>query len=257
MSKIIWITGAGSGIGAELAKQYDVNGNTLILSGRKVEPLHNIAKTLSNAEVLPLDVTDENDILKAVSFVLDKYKKVDILINNAGVSQRSLTKDITNEVGKALMDVNFYGSIHLTKALLPSMLDRNSGEIAVMSSAAGKFGFPLRSYYAAAKHALHGFYDTLALELRDTNIHILLVCPGRVNTDISKNALTASGKSHDKMDKSHETGVPVDKCARMIRKALKRKKHEVYIGSGEVFLIYLKRYIPSLFWYIAKKVSPK
>jgi dehydrogenase/reductase SDR family protein 7B len=243
MSKVIWITGAGSGIGEELAKQYNENGNTLILSGRKIQPLEDLAKTVQNAHVLQLDVTNEADIAVATQKVLSKYGRVDVLINNAGVSQRSLTKDITNEVGKTLMDVNFYGSINLTKALLPSMLAKNSGEIVVMSSAAGKFGFPLRSYYAAAKHALHGFYDTLALELRDTNIHILLVCPGRVNTDISKNALTASGNPHDKMDKSHETGVPVDKCVRIIRKALKRKKHEVYIGSGEVFLIYLKRYI--------------
>jgi len=257
MSKVIWITGAGSGIGAELAKQYNENGNTLILSGRKKQPLVELTDSLQNAEALPLDVTNEIEIEQAVNYILGKYGRVDVLINNAGVSQRSLTKDITNEVGKALMDVNFYGSIHLTKALLPSMLKANSGEIVVMSSAAGKFGFPLRSYYAAAKHALHGFYDTLALEKRDTNIHILLVCPGRVNTDISKNALTASGNPHDKMDKSHETGVPVDKCVRIIRKALKLKKHEVYIGSGEVFLIYLKRYIPSLFWFIAKKVSPK
>lgn len=257
MSKVIWITGAGSGIGAELARQYNENGNLLILSGRKKEPLEELANELKNAEVIPLDVTNEKEIELAAAHVLTKYNKVDVLINNAGVSQRSLTKDITNQVGKTLMDVNFYGSIHLTKALLPSMIANNAGEIIVMSSAAGKFGFPLRSYYAAAKHALHGFYDTLALELRDTNIHILLVCPGRVNTDISKNALTASGNPHAKMDKSHETGVPVDKCVRIIRRALKRKKHEVYIGSGEVFLIYLKRYIPSLFWLIAKKVSPK
>ena len=257
MGQVIWITGAGSGIGKALALAYSKDNNTIILSGRKEAQLTEVANTLSNSYVLPLDVTDENAITSAVQNVKDKFGKVDILINNAGVSQRALVSETTNEVGRKLMEVNFFGSIHLTKAVLPLMQKSNTGSIVAMSSAAGKFGFPLRSYYAASKHALHGWYEALGLELKDTNIHVMVVCPGRIKTDISKNALTGTGEAHAQMDPGQESGVSVEKCASAILKGIKNKKSEIYIGGNEMLMIYFKRYAPWLFRFIAKRVSAK
>ena len=257
MSTIIWITGAGSGIGKALALAYNKDNNTIILSGRKESQLNEVAATIKSSYVLPLDVTDEDAIQNAVVQVDSKFGKVDILINNAGVSQRALVSETNNEVGRKLMEVNFFGSIHLTKAVLPLMQKSNTGSIIAMSSAAGKFGFPLRSYYAASKHALHGWYEALGLELKDTDIHVMVVCPGRIKTDISKNALTGTGEAHAEMDPGQESGVSVEKCASAILKGIRNKKTEIYIGGSEVLMIYFKRYAPWLFRFVAKRVSAK
>lgn len=257
MSKIIWITGAGSGIGKALALAYNDNGNTIILSGRKEAQLNEVATLLKRSYVLPLDVTDEAAISAAVQKVKEKFGHLDVLINNAGVSQRALVSETSNEVGRKLMEVNFFGSVHLTKAALPLFMDKKNGSIVAMSSAAGKFGFPLRSYYGASKHALHGWYEALGLELKDTDIHVMVVCPGRIKTDISKNALTGTGEAHAEMDPGQAKGVDVEKCASAILKGISRKRAEIYIGGNEVLMIYFKRYAPWLFRFIAKRVSAK
>jgi short-subunit dehydrogenase len=256
MNKIIWITGAGSGIGKALALAYNEAGNTVILSGRKKAQLDEVASLLSKPYVLPLDVVDEQAIAIAVADVKKKFGQVDILINNAGVSQRALVTETANNVGRQLMEVNFFGSIHLTKAVLPLMLKRGKGNIVGMSSAAGKFGFPLRSYYAASKHALHGFYEALGLELKDTDIHTTVVCPGRIKTDISKNALKGDGAAHAEMDPGQAKGVDVDVCAAKIKRGIDSNKSEIYVGGGEILMIYIKRYAPWLFRFIAKRINP-
>ncbi|MDG1720536.1 MAG: SDR family oxidoreductase [Bacteroidia bacterium] len=257
MKKIIWITGAGSGIGRALAESYSHSDHTIVLSGRNKAQLEAVSKDILNPYILPLDVTQEKQINQAVSTIQSTFGRVDILINNAGISQRATVTETTNEVGRALMEVNFFGSVHLTKAVLPMMLDANQGSIVAMSSAAGKFGFPLRSYYSASKHALHGFYESLSLELKDTPLHVMIVCPGRIKTDISKHALTGSGESHNQMDQGQLHGIPVEKCASKIVRGLSKKKFELYIGGNEILLVYIKRYFPFLFRQIAKRVNPK
>ena len=256
-NKIIWITGAGTGIGLALVNEYNTADNTIILSGRKREALDRVAENIHNPFVLPLDVTSEDDIAKAVKTVGDKFDRIDILINNAGVSQRSSVTEVTNKVGRDLIEVNFFGSIHLTKAALPLLLKSKRSTVVTMSSAAGKFGFPLRTYYSASKHALHGWYESLSMEMDKTPLNVLIVCPGRIKTDISKNALNGDGTAHNQMDDGQRFGYPVDKCARKITNAIKRGKREVYIGGKEVVMIYFKRYIPALFWTIITKVNPK
>lgn len=257
MGQVIWITGAGSGIGKALALAYNEEGNAIILSGRKEAQLNEVASLLARSYVLPLDVTDEAAISAAVQKVKEKFGHLDVLINNAGVSQRALVSETSNEVGRKLMEVNFFGSVHLTKAALPLFMDNKKGSIVAMSSAAGKFGFPLRSYYAASKHALHGWYEALGLELKDTDIHVMVVCPGRIKTDISKNALTGTGEAHAEMDPGQDSGVSVEKCASAILKGIRNKKAEVYVGGSEILMIYFKRYAPWLFRFIAKRVSAK
>ncbi|MBR9861627.1 SDR family oxidoreductase [bacterium] len=257
MSKVIWITGAGRGIGKAIAEAYDQKENTLILSGRTVSDLEKVAEGITtHTFVYPLDVTDELAIVNTVREVIDAHGKVDILVNNAGMSQRSLAAETDTHVGEKIMDVNFFGAVHLTRALLPQFLANDSGDIVVISSLSGKFGFPQRSFYAASKHALHGYFESLDLELSKTNINVLLVCPGRINTDISKHALTSDGKTHGQVDNAQKNGMSAEKCAAKIKTAVERRKKEVYIGNSEVLMIYFKRYIPGLFRFIASRIKP-
>ncbi len=259
MQKVIWITGAGSGIGKAIAMNYAENSNIIIASGRKTQALEALAQELeaNNCSIipLPLDISDESSIETAVSTVIEKYGRIDILVNNAGISQRSLVKETKNEVGRQIMDINFFGTVQLTKAVLPYMLDADSGDIVVISSAAGKFGFHNRSYYSASKHALHGFFDSLSLELHKTGINVLLVCPGRIKTELSKSALVGDGSAYEKQDDRLEGGVTADKCAKAIKRAVSAKKKEIYLGGREVILIYIKRLFPALYRFIAARVK--
>lgn len=259
MKKTIWITGAGSGIGKAIALDYAKSGHQLILSGRNENNLNqvaNLCKELGGlVEVVPFDITDEEKTRSTSLEICKKYETIDILINNAGVSQRSLAVETTEKVGRQLMEVNFFGSVVLSRPVIEKMIEQGGGQIAVISSVVGKFGFPLRSFYAAAKHALHGYFESVALENRKNNIFVTLICPGRIQTEISKNALTSEGNAHGNMDQGQEKGIPVAVCSRKIIKAIERKKSEVFIGRGEVVLVYLKKYLPFLFRKIARNVG--
>jgi short-subunit dehydrogenase len=229
----------------------------LILSGRKEQNLRQVAEGLAaECFILPLDITDEHAVNNAVSEVLGKYGKVDKLINNAGLSQRSLARDTNLVVGRAIMDVNFFGAVHLTKALLPQFLKNRQGDIVVISSLSGEFGFPLRSFYAASKHALHGYFETLGLELYQTGINVLIVCPGRVQTEISLNALTGDGQRQGTMDRGQREGISPKRCARKIKGAIRRKKKIIYIGKSDVLMVYFKRYFPGIFRFLAARIDP-
>src|SRR5690606_22221298 len=164
-----------------------------------------------------------------------------------------LIRETPIEVDRKLVEVNFFGTVALTKALLPHFIDRKSGQFAVISSLVGKFGSPYRSSYAAAKHALHGFFESLRLEHFDDNIAVTMICPGFIKTDVSKNALTADGSPLNEMDEAQENGMPVETCAKEIFNALKHKKEEVYIGGKETMGIYLKRFVPTIFTKILLK----
>lgn len=259
MKKNIWITGAGSGIGKAIAEQYAREGNHLILSGRNLANLENVANRCQELggsyEIVVFDLTDAELTRKIALDICQKYNSIDILVNNAGVSQRSLAVDTEEIVGRQLMEVNFFGSVILTRPILEKMIIQKRGQIVVISSVVGKFGFPLRSFYAAGKHALHGYFESVALENKKHNVFVTIVCPGRIKTDISKNALHSDGTKHQKMDEGQEKGIDVNICARRIIKAVKQRKAEVYIGKGEVWMVYLRKYIPSIFRMIASKVS--
>ena len=256
---IIWITGAGSGLGKALAETYAAQGNTLILTGRNENKLNEVASSLQSSgsvtHCLALDVSDQDAVKSAVEEVIAQHGRVDILINNAGVSQRSLVMDTDVNVGRTIMDVNFFGAVYLTTALVPHMLKQGGGSVAMISSAAGKFGFPRRSYYAASKHALHGFTDALALELHGSPVNFTLVCPGSVRTQIAQNALTGDGSAFKQADHRLDKGIPAELCARKIKKAIRRRKSEVYIGGQEVVMIYIKRFFPALFRFLGARVK--
>lgn len=249
-NKTIWITGASSGMGEAMAYEFARQGaKTLILSGRRVEELHRVAAACapSNCHVLPLDLEDYNSLPSKVAEALTKVGKVDILINNGGISQRSLAKETIFEVDKRLIEVNLLGTIALTKALLPHFLDNKGGHYVTITSLMGKFGGPLRSAYAAAKHGLHGFFDSLRAECWKDNIKVTIICPGFIQTEISLRALTSDGTPQNIMDEATKNGIPVKVFARKAVKAILLENEEVTIARWEIRGLWLKRFFPALF----------
>ena len=172
---------------------------------------------------------------------------VDILVLNAGITQRSLTRETDESVYRSLMEINFFASEAMARAVLPSMLAQKSGHMVVISSVAGKFGVPLRSGYSASKFALHGFFEVLRADEEKNGIHVPMVCPGYIRTDISLSALRGDGGKHARMDPGIAQGMPAAECARRILQAVARGKREVIVGAKrEQALVYLKRLFPDL-----------
>ena len=259
--KTVWITGASSGIGEALASALAAKGATVILSARSADKLGEIKQRLEKVSegkfhVVPCDVTRTDSVESAAEEVKKKAGRVDILINNAGVSQRSYALDTSMKVIRDLMEVNFFGAVAVTKSILPWMIRQGGGHIVVISSMAGKFGFRMRSAYAASKHALHGFFETLRAEMHDSNVKVTMVCPGRVKTDISVHSLTGDGKLYGIMDEGQARGLAVENCAYLIVRAIEHNRKEVFIGGAELMLLFVKRTIPSLFYYIVNRASP-
>jgi short-subunit dehydrogenase len=250
LNRTVWITGASSGIGEALAYAFHNSGAKLILSARREEELKRVQGQCGgqpNARVLPLDMSHADELAAKTREALAMFGGIDILVLNAGISQRSLTRDTGESVYRQLMEVNFFGPEALTRAVLPSMLEKNSGHIVVISSIAGRFGVPLRSGYSATKFALHGFYEALRAEEAKNGIRVTLICPGFIRTGISVSALKGDGSKHAKMDPELARGMPASVCARQILNAVAREKEEVTIGAPrEKMLVYMKRFLPGL-----------
>ncbi len=260
ISRFIWITGAASGIGEALSLKWAEPGTQLVLSDRNVEQLEQAAENCrkKGAEVLPVpfDLTNRDEIALAAEKVRSVVPRIDILANIGGISQRSLIVDTPMEVARRIMETDFWGHVDLTQQILPFMVKSGGGSIVVLSSFSGLFGFPQRSYYCAAKHALHGFFETLMLEHHKDKIHVTMVCPGRVKTNISYHALTATGKEYGKMDKGQANGVTAAYAAGKIDRAVKSHRKLVIIGKKEVIMPYLKRFAPWIFYKIALRIDP-
>lgn len=247
-NKRVWITGASSGIGRALAIEISKQGGICILSARSTDKLKETNDLTSNKDkntILPLDVIDENAV-EAAYAKLKKDGPIDILINNAGVSQRSTAETTDLKVYRSLMEVNYFAVVKLTKTVLPDMLNRKTGSIVTVSSIAGKVGPPYRSGYAASKHALHGFFDSLRSEVSHRGLHIMIVCPGYINTPIAINAFNGKGDKYNKRDKENADGLDPNDLAKRITKAIAKKKNEVYFGKFEVNAVRLKRLWPAM-----------
>lgn len=258
--KVIWLTGASSGIGEALAYELSKKGALLILSARRKDELERVKGNCNAAaqafiRILPLDLEQESTLQLTTEAAIQIFGHIDILINNGGISQRSLVADTALSVDRKIMEVNYFGTIALTKFLLPHFIHRKKGHFVNVSSLTGKFGTPYRSGYAASKHALHGFFDAVRAEHYRDNIHVTMVCPGFIHTPITLSALTADGSPLNKMDEAQYKGKPADWCARKIVSAIESNKEEVYIGGREVFGVYLKRFFPRLFSRIIRKVA--
>lgn len=260
IKKTVWITGASSGIGKELALQYAAKSYNIIISARRQDELEKVAELCRkmNAEcfVLPFDLENLTNTGDIVSKALDFKGSIDILINNGGISQRAFAIETPISIVRKIMEVNFFAQVELTNAVVPSMINRGGGQIVVISSLAGKFGYALRSTYSASKHALMGYFESLSIENRKHKIYVTIVCPGRILTNISFNALESSGKLHNKMDEGQKNGLSAAVCAQKIIKAVAQKKREIYIGKIDVLMVYFKRYFPFLFFKIAQNLNP-
>lgn len=255
---MVWVTGASSGIGLAVAVEMAAKGAKIVLSSRNQQKLEEVKQSLTNPDrhvILPLDVSDKDGLAKAIETNQELLSTVNALVNSAGISQRSLTWEASPESERHVFETNYFGSIATAKAVLPHMVANNDGLIINLSSIVGRIGFPLRSSYAASKHAIHGYFDSLRAELPGKNIQILNVCPGRIKTNISLNAVTSDGSKHGEMDPGQAGGIPADVCARKIIRAAESGAAELYIGK-ERFLIYLHRYLPSVFRRVVSKFNP-
>jgi dehydrogenase/reductase SDR family protein 7B len=258
--KVVWITGASSGIGEALVFQLAKQGAKIVLSARNESALQAVAQkanlTAENYLIIPFDLADTSQVENYVQQILQKFNRIDVLINNGGMSQRGEAVATTTETERNLFEINYFAQVALAKAVLLVMIKQQSGQITVVSSIAGKFGFYLRSSYSAAKHALHGYFESLRLEVEKNNIQVLLVCPGKIKTNISNNAVLADGSKHAKMDESHVNAMTAEKCAKKILTAIEKNKQEIFVGGKEILTVYVKRFFPKMLYKILKKQSP-
>ncbi len=247
--QVVWITGASSGIGKELALQYVNRGSKVILSARRMSELERVKTSCAHPEnvaIVPLDLTDFTSLEGKVKEAVACFGSIDLLINNGGVSQRSLIVETNFEVYQRLMEVNYLGTVALTKALLPYFIEKQKGHFAVVTSVMGKYASPFRSGYAGAKHALHGFFDALRMEHQKDNIAVSLLCPGFVQTNVTINALTGDGSILGHDDPATKNGLEVKAFCKKVIKALDNKAWETYFGKKEKLGVYLKRFSQKL-----------
>jgi len=263
-NKVIWVTGASSGIGEALTYELTKKrGVKLIISSRRKEELERVKGNCplhvqANIRVHPIDLSQEEMLRLSTETAIQIFGHIDVLINNGGISQRSLAKDTLVSVDRQIMEVDYFGTVALTKFLLPHLLKRKIGQFVSVTSVMGLYGTPYRSGYAAAKHALHGFFDSLRAELwKDSKqIYVTLVCPGWVKTQLTMHALTGDGSKLNKMDRATNVGLSASKFAELMVEAIEAKKEEVYIGGNkEIFGVYLKRFFPRLFSRVVRKVA--
>jgi short-subunit dehydrogenase len=249
--KVIWITGASSGIGRELALQLAQKDATLILSARRLDALEDVRNACAHPErhlCLPFDLANVTEIEAIVPHAFALFDRIDILVNNAGVSQRSKALETPLTVDRAIMEVNYFGTVALTKSVAHRMVELRQGQIVAIASVAGKIGSPLRSAYSAAKHALIGFMDCLRAELYQTGVTVHVICPGFVQTDVSQNALTATGKPYGHSDPEIEHGMPVDQFVRCMIRRLERGTLEIVIARKRAWLGYqVRRLLPNTY----------
>ncbi len=257
-NKTALITGGGTGIGEAMAYQYAMRGTNVILTGRRLEVLEKVAakckKLGVNAWCKTVVVEKPESIDELVAWVRSEGHLIDFLLLNAGISQRALTLETDISVDRRLMEVNYFGGIYLVKSLKDMFLERGV-HIAVVSSVSGVFGFPVRSAYCASKHAIHGFYETIALEY--PQIRTTIIIPGRIHTDVSKNALDGNGKATGIMDPGQANGYDVNKCAKIAMRAIARGKHQKVIGGFDTIMVPFYKFIPPLFRLIARNVSAR
>jgi len=257
-NQVVWITGASSGIGEALAMEFSRYGARVVLSARRADELERVRQRLvwpENHLVVPLDMAQPEAFGTAVEAVRNHFGRLDILVNNAGISQRSRAMDTDIAVDRRVMEINFFGVIGLTKAVLPWFREQRGGRVVVISSLVGELPTPLRSAYCASKHALHGWFESLRAEEYEHGLKILMVLPGFVHTQVSVNAVTADGSAHGKMDDYQKQGLAADVCAERIIHAVQRDRAQVIIAGREGLGIWLKRWFPALYRAIIRRVK--
>jgi dehydrogenase/reductase SDR family member 7B len=260
--KTIWITGASSGIGEALAYAFSFRGASLILSGRRTDELERVqmsCKYPGEVKILPLDLSDASSLEAKTAEAIQCFGQIDILIHNGGISQRSLVIETPMDVHRKVMEVDYFSYVAISKAILPHFISRKSGHFVVTSSVMGKIGTPMRSAYAAAKHALHGFFDCLRAEVSPQNIKVTILTPGYIKTNVALNAITKDGTSLGKQSQNIHNGLSPGKAAVQILHAISRGDYECYIGKfgGEKISLWLMRFAPGILIKKAPSFGPK
>lgn len=255
--KVVWITGASSGIGAALAAAFSRAGARLVLSARRTAELEKVRAGCARPDehlVLPLDMAG-GDFDGAVASVLARFGHIDVLVNNAGISQRSRVADTVLAVDRRIMEVNYFGVVALTRAVLPVMRRQQQGSIVTISSLVGLVSTPLRSTYSASKHALHGFFEALRAEEHDNGIRVLMVCPGSIRTDVSLHALSGDGSEHGVMDNLIDKGLPPAVCAERILAALAAGRQQVLVAGSERHAVLIYKLFPALYRRLIRRMT--
>jgi len=259
--KVVWITGASSGIGEHLAYRIARDEPYLVISARRTEALEHVAAQANLPEghvlILPLDLSKPDTFEKATQTVLDRFGRIDFLVNNGGIGHKSSVLETSESVDRQIMEVNFFGNILLTKAVLPKMLEQGIGQITVISSMLSKFGAPDVATYAASKHALNGYYESLREELVGRGITIQIIAPGFINTDVTVKSLDGEGGTYGQNSPAQEKGMDPKKCAMQIKKVMIHRKPFAYIGGWELGSIPFKTLFPKLFFWTMRKLSGK
>jgi len=257
--KTAWITGGSSGIGEALVKAFAKGGAIVIASSNDPEGLMRVkndcAENSVNVHCVPFDLSDTDAIEAVADQQMNIFKRIDYLINIGGISQRARIDETPLWLDRKIFEINYFGTVALTKALLPYMIRQKTGHILATSSISGRFGFPLRSAYSASKQAIHGFIETLYLENKVNNLRATVIIPGRVRTAISMHALTPDGKEHGRLDEGQAKGITAEKAAMQIIRGIKRNKREILVGSSELMMLHIRRYLPWLFFRIADKIK--
>ena len=258
-NQVVWITGASSGIGEALAYQFARQQAKLVLSARRESELERVkanCKEASGVLILPLDLAQSATFADKVAQVATHFGQIDYLINNGGISQRSLIKDTQEDVDRKIMEVNYFGNILLTKAVLPQMVKQKQGHVSIVSSVAGKIAAPLRSTYSASKSAVISFFETVRSEYYDDNIRVLVVCPGFIKTNISINALTGDGSAQNSMDNATGAGLTADRCAELILRGIRKGRLQIIVsGAKEKFGVILYKTFPRVFANFIRKTK--
>ncbi|XP_065191829.1 dehydrogenase/reductase SDR family member 7-like [Sycon ciliatum] len=261
--RVVWVTGASSGIGEAIARSLSRIGAKVILSSRTESKLEAVRQSLDhpdNAKVLVMDVANTDGMEKYVSEAIGLFGHVDMLVNNAGVAQRGLYSQFTLDTQRRLFEVDFFGQITLTKALLPHFVQRGGGHIANVSSIAGKVGSAGRTIYCGAKFALIGYMDALRMELQglEANVAVTNICPGPVATNVDSNALNGDGTRHGQADKLIQGGMKPERCAELSLVAMSNRLPEAWICPQPLLMAgYLSQYCPHICFKLAKKVAPR
>lgn len=255
--KNVLVTGASSGIGAALSRRFALQGANVFLAARNLERLEEVRLFCESqgvtARSFVVDFSNEESITDFASEVLSEGLLFDCIVLNAGISQRAKAFDTDFSVDRQIMETNFFGPVLLTKKLEPMLRGERKVHMAVTTSISGLFGFPLRTAYCASKHALFGWFE--ALEIENQNITMTFLIPGRINTPISKSAIHGDGSVHGTMDAGQANGMDVDKCAEVAFRAIARGRHRKLIGGFELVMVYIRKYIPALFFKIAPRIS--
>ena len=247
--KVVIITGASSGIGKAIALEFGANGSRLLITGRNGEELEKTVQEIRSKGIevvgFQADVSREADNKKMAEAAIKEYGKIDVLVNNAGISMRALFEDVDLDVVKRVMDINFYGVLYATKYCLPE-IRKSKGSVVGISSIAGYRGLPGRTGYSASKFALNGFLEVLRTELLKTGVHVLTACPGFTASNIRKRSLTKDGTSQGESPRNENKMMTAEECARHIYQAtLKRKRSLILTGQGKL-AVFLNKWWPGL-----------